>query len=251
VRFIYRRCDRVLVPSRGFVPRVVATGAEPGRVEYLPNWAEGLYEPVAVETDAPERREMPEGFRVMFAGNIGAAQSFETILDAALELRDLPSLHWVIVGDGHRRAWLEQQVQARGLQGAFHLLGPRPVSAMPRYLSLADALLVTLRRDPIFALTIPTKLQSYLACGRPVIAALDGEGARVVEEAGAGLVCPAQDPPALAEAVRRVYAMGEEERQAFGRRGRDFYERHFERERLVDRVEETMAATMEERRCVS
>jgi colanic acid biosynthesis glycosyl transferase WcaI len=251
VRFIYRRCDRVLVQSPGFVPRVIAVGADPARVDYLPNWAESLYRPVEVEPGMPERAEMPAGFRVLFAGNIGAAQSFETILEAARQLRDLSDVHWVIMGDGHRRAWVEEQVRALGLERTVHLLGSRPVEAMPRYLSLGDVLLVTLRRDPIFELTIPTKLQSYLACGRPILAALDGEGARVVEEARAGLTCPAQDPAALADGVRRLHAMSEEERRVLGRNGRVYFEAHFDRERLVTRVEETMGAALAELKCAS
>jgi glycosyltransferase involved in cell wall biosynthesis len=251
VRFIYRRCDRVLVQSPGFVSRVVAVGANPARVEYLPNWAESLYRPLEIAPDAPERAEMPAGFRVIFAGNIGAAQSFDTIVEAARRLADLPDVHWVIVGDGHRGAWVAEQVRALGLERTFHLLGPRPVEAMPRYLALGDVLLVTLRRDPIFELTIPTKLQSYLACGRPVLAALDGEGARVVEEASAGITCAAQDPGALAAGVRRLHAMSADERRALGRNGRAYFERHFDRERLVSRVEETMGAALAEFTCAS
>jgi len=251
VRFIYRGCDRVLVQSRGFVDRVVAVGAEPARVRYLPNWAEGLYEPVELEEDAPERREVPGGFLVLFAGNIGAAQSFETILEAARRLRELPDLHWVVVGDGHRKAWVAERVRALGLERNVHLLGPRPVAAMPRYLALGNVLLVTLRRDPIFELTIPTKLQSYLACARPVLAALGGEGARLVEESGAGLTCPAEDPSALAEGVRQLHAMPAEVREALGRRGREYYLAHFGREALVTRVEQEMAETVAERRCAS
>jgi glycosyltransferase involved in cell wall biosynthesis len=251
VRFIYRRCDRVLVQSRGFVEPVVAVGAERRRVLYLPNWAESLYRPMELPAEAPERGEVPDGFRVVFAGNIGAAQSFETILEAARRLHDLPDVHWVVVGDGHRRAWVEGQVRALGLEGRVHLLGPRPVDAMPRYLALADALLVTLRRDPIFEQTIPTKLQSYLACGRPVMAALAGEGARVVEEAEAGLTCPPEDPGALAEGIRRLRAMGEDERRVLGGRGRAYFDANFERERLVTRIEETMGEVVEELRCAS
>jgi colanic acid biosynthesis glycosyl transferase WcaI len=250
-RFIYRRCDRVLVQSRGFVAPVVATGADPRRVLYLPNWAESLYRPVDLEPDAPERAEVPAGFRVLFAGNIGAAQSFETILDAAHRLREVPDIHWVVLGEGHRREWLEEQVRALGLQETVHLLGRRPVAAMPRYLSLGDVLLATLRRDPAFELTIPTKLQSYLACGRPVLASLDGEGARVVQEAGAGLTCPPEDPGALAEAVRRLRAMSDEARRELGRRGRLYFEENFEREKLVSRVEGMMTEAIEERRCAS
>jgi len=251
VRYIYRGCDRVLVQSRGFVDRVVAVGAERERVSYLPNWAESLYAPLELEPDAPERSEVPDGFRVLFAGNIGAAQSFETILDAAQLLRHHAEVHWVIVGDGHRKAWVEEQVRERGLGSSVHLLGPRPVGSMPRYLALGDALLVTLRRDPVFELTIPTKLQSYLACGRPVLAALDGEGARVVEEAGAGLTCPAEDPRALAAGVLRLLEMGTAGRCQLGERGRAYFAAHFEREHLITRVEEELRRAVTEARCAS
>jgi glycosyltransferase involved in cell wall biosynthesis len=251
VRFIYRRCDRVLVQSRRFVEPVAAAGARPEDVRYLPNWAESLYRPLELEPEAPERSEVPPGFRVVFGGNIGAAQSFETILEAAERLRGLPAVHWVVLGDGHRRAWVEAEVRRRGLEAAVHLLGSRPVGAMPRYFALADVLLVTLRRDPIFELTIPTKLQSYLACGRAVMAALDGEGARVVEEAGAGLTCPAEDPAALADGIRRLHAAGDAHRRMLGRRGREYFEAHFERERLVTRTEELMAEVVREATCAS
>lgn len=250
-RFIYRRCDRVLVQSLRFVEPVVGIGAARERVRYLPNWAESSYEPLDLEPGARELSEVPHGFRVVFAGNIGAAQSFETILEAARLLGDLPDVHWIVVGDGHRRAWVEEQVRARGLERTVHLLGSRPVAAMPRYLALGDVLLVTLRRDPIFELTIPTKLQSYLACGRAVMAALDGEGARVVEEAEAGLTCPAEDAEALAAGIRRLHAAGEEARRGFGRRGRAFFEANFERERLVTRTEELMDEAVREAACAS
>ena len=191
VRFIYRGCDRILVTSRGFVPRVEALSAREKKVHYWPQWAEALYEPVEVGDNAPERSEMPDGFRVVFAGNVGAAQSFETILAAAERLRDRHGIQWVIIGDGRRRKWVEDRVRELRLEDRVHLLGKRPMERMPRYFALADALLVTLKRDPIFSLTIPGKLQSYLACGRPVVAALDGEGARVIKESGTGLVAPA------------------------------------------------------------
>jgi colanic acid biosynthesis glycosyl transferase WcaI len=251
VRFIYRRCDRVLVQSKGFVARVTAVGAEPARVGYFPNWAEALYMPVQMEEGAPEAAEMPAGFRLVFAGNIGAAQSFETIVEAARLLRDTPGLQWVILGDGHRRPWVEQRVRELGLEKTIHLLGSRPVSAMPRYLALGDVLVVTLRKDPIFELTVPAKLQSYLACGKPVLAALDGEGARIVEEAGAGLTCPAQDATALAAGALRLYRMTPDERGAMGRRGREYFEAHFDRETLLAWLEETMHAVRRERACAS
>ena len=240
VRFIYQRCDRILVQSEGFIPSVTALGADPQRVAYFPNWAETLYCPVATAEDAPERKEVPAGFCVMFAGNIGAAQSFETILEAATLLRQHHDIHWVVVGDGHRRAWVEGQILERGLKESVHLLGPRPAEVMPRYFALADALLVMLKCDPIFALTIPSKVQSYLACAKPILAALDGEGARVVRESGAGIVCPAEDAKALAESVLRLSRMSPQERAAMGQKGRTYFEANFEREKLLDRLEGLM-----------
>ncbi|HEX6739041.1 MAG TPA: glycosyltransferase family 4 protein [Vicinamibacteria bacterium] len=237
VRFIYRRCDRVLVQAEGFRPRVEAVGARPDTIAYFPNWAESFYRPVEVEAGAPERAEMGDGFRVLFAGNIGAAQSFETILAAAERLRGRAGLRLLVMGDGHRRAWLEEEVRARGLGERVHLMGSRPATSMPRYFALADALLVTLRRDPIFALTVPSKLQTYLACGRPVVAALDGEGARIVEEAQAGLACPAEDAAGLAAAISSLYDRPRAERETMGRNARSYFEAHFEREALLTQLE--------------
>ena len=237
VRFIYRRCDRVLVQSRSFAARVEAQGVRPADIVYFPNWAEALYRPVELEADALERREMPQGFCTMFAGNIGVTQSFETILGAAERLKKHREIHWVILGDGRRRDWVQARVRELGLENQVHLLGKRPLESMPRYFSLADALLVSLRRELLFSLTIPSKVQSYLASGRPVIAALDGEGARVIEESGGGLTVPAEDPDALAQAVLTLYKTPKEKLEEMGRRGRAYFEERFEREKLLNRLE--------------
>ena len=238
VRYIYRRCDRVLVTSRSFAPRVEAVGAASEKVYYWPQWAEGIYKPVELEAGAPEGDEMPEGFKVVFAGNIGTAQSFETILSAADELRDLDDdIRWVVFGDGRQRRWVEEQARKLGLEDKVLLLGSRPMESMPRYFTLADALLVTLKRDPIFSLTIPAKIQSYLACGRPIVGALDGEGAYVIQEAGAGVTAPAEDAAALAAAVLELRETPSEAREEMGRRARAYFEEHFEREKLLDLLE--------------
>ena len=237
VLFIYRGCDWILVQSRAFLAPIERLGVDPSRMVYFPNSAEELYQPVIVEPEDPVNISMPAGFRIMFAGNIGAAQDFGTILDAAEQLRDYPDIHWVIIGDGRMRQWVEEQIRERGLTETVHVLGRHPAEAMPHYFSLADVLLVTLRKEPIFALTIPSKVQSYLACAKPVIAALDGEGALVIAEARAGLACPAGDPKALADAVLAMYHMPETERQVMGLRGRSYFEKHFARTILLDRLE--------------
>lgn len=245
VRLIYRGSDFILAQSRAFFPSIAQYGGSEAKIVYFPNSADDFYRPVAVEADAPERALLPRGFRLMFAGNIGAAQDFETILAAAELLKERRGIHWVVLGDGRRRDWVADQVRARGLTGRVHLLGRFPAEDMPRFFGLADALLVTLRKDPIFALTIPSKVQAYLACGRPIVGALDGEGARVVQEAEAGLTGPAGDAAALAENVLAMQRLSKSQRQVMGLRGRAYFEQHFEREMLLDRLEALMEKARE------
>jgi glycosyltransferase involved in cell wall biosynthesis len=245
VRFIYAACDLILVQSMGFVPKVQEMAVEPERIRYCPNWAEDLYQPVSPDgTFGREVEELAPGFRVMFAGNIGVAQDFGTILAAAERLRSYEDIHWLILGDGRMRAWADEEVKRRGLTGVIHFLGRHPVEEMPSYFALADVMLATLKREPIFALTVPCKVQSYLACGRPVIAALEGEGARIVAEAG-GLACAPEDPDALAQAILELYRLPAGERDQLGRRGRAYYETHFEREVLLHQLESWMKALRE------
>jgi glycosyltransferase involved in cell wall biosynthesis len=251
VRFIYRRCDRILVQSEGFAPQVAALDADPSRIVYFPNWAESIYRPVRVAEDAPQRAALPGGFRVMFAGNIGAAQSFETILAAAERLREHEEIQWVILGNGHQRPWVEQEIGRRDLRERVHLLGQHPVDTMPTWFALADALLVTLRDDPVLALTIPSKIQSYQACGRPIVAALSGEGARIIRESGCGLTASAGDGEGLARAVMALYRMPREERERMGARGRTYFAANFERERLLDRLETWMQSDARGPACAS
>jgi len=251
VRFIYRRCELILAQSQAFMPYLQAQGVPVSRMRYYPNSAEALYQPVAVGPDAPERALMPPGFRVMFAGNIGAAQDFDTILGAAEKLKGEQEVQWVIVGDGRLQPWVEREIERRGLAGTVRLLGRHPVQSMPRFFALADAMLVTLKDDPVFALTVPSKIQSYLACGRPIVAALDGEGARVIAEAGAGVAVKAGDAAALADAVLKLYRMPAPEREAMGSRGRDYFERNFERSILMSRLEQWGRELATEGRCAS
>lgn len=236
VRFIYQRCDRILIQSHAFANSIKSKGVPANKLLYFPNSAESFYQPMTLPPDAPERAKLPGGFRIMFAGNIGAAQDFETILAAAEKLKAYPDIHWIILGDGRRRAWVAAQVKDRGLSEQVHLLGRLPLEAMPRFFALADVLLVTLRKEPIFALTIPGKIQSYLACAKPVVAALDGEGGRVIEEADAGIAVPAGDAQALANAILRMAQLPADALRNTGRRGRIYFEQHFDRERMLDQL---------------
>jgi len=240
VRFIYRHCDRILVQSQAFVSHIERQGVSSEHLAYFPSWAETLYDPAFGNLPLPDGVRLPEGFRVMFAGNIGAAQDFETILAAAEQLKARSDIHWVVLGDGRMLGWVQDEVHRRHLISTVHLLGRYPLEAMPAFYLHADAMLVTLRREPIFALTIPGKVQSYLASGRPIVAALDGEGGRIILEAGAGLVSPAEQPQALADAVLRMADMPKEDRERMGQRGADYYATHFDRAMLFNQLDQWM-----------
>jgi len=238
VRLIYRWSDRVLVQSRAFEARVAGMGVPARKIAYFPNWAESLFDAPAPAARPPV--PLPPGFRVVYAGNVGAAQDFPAVLAAAALLRSRQDIHWIIVGEGRMHGWVEREIGKRGLAGTVHLAGAYPLASMPALFGEADVMLVSLRKDPIFALTIPGKLQSYLAAGRPVVGMLDGEGARIVRESGAGLACDAERPEALAQQVLELCAMPREVREEMGRRGRAYYGEHFARERLLARLEELM-----------
>ena len=221
VRGIYRRQDLVLVQSPGFVAPVRELAPPALEVRVHPNPSDDQ-----PDSPLPAALTLEPGFNVVFAGNLGTAQALDAVLDAAELLRDLPELRFVLVGSGQRSDELVALVRSRGLPNVL-LPGRFEPSQMPAILAQAQAVLVSLVDDPAMALTVPSKVQSYLAAGKPIVAALRGEGARVVAEAGAGLACTPADGAALAQAVRRLHAMGEAERGAMGAAGRRYHDEHY------------------------
>ena len=237
VRFVYDHCDRILVQSRAFTEKVAALAGGTERIRYFPGWAESLFVDGDAAAPAPELAAYKDDFKIVFAGNIGEAQDFPAIIDAADALRDATGLRWLIVGDGRAATHVRDEIARCGLQERIVLLGRFPLERMPSFFAGADALLVTLRKEPIWSMTIPGKVQSYLAAGKPLLAMLDGEGGRIIDEAGAGLVAPAGDGPALAAQVRRLMAMDAGERDAMGSTGMAYGHREFGRQQMADALE--------------
>ena len=235
VGFIYNNCDLILAQSRSFVPQIASYLDDDQRVVYFPSWAE-VIDPPEHALPAPEVPASPDSFDIVFAGNVGEAQDFPTLLDAAKLLVDAP-VRWLVVGDGRKADWVRSEIIRRNLENKVIMLGRYPIERMPSFFNQADALLVSLKSDPIFALTIPAKLQTYLAAGLPILAALDGVGADVVHASGAGFAVAAGDAAGLARAIRRLMALDPTERQEMGRRGRRYAEAEFDRGRLISRME--------------
>jgi colanic acid biosynthesis glycosyl transferase WcaI len=243
VSYIYRRTDHILVQSRAFMDNVLTYAGKEATVSYFPGWAEPIFQQGTQEiVKAPEVLQYSDSFNVLFAGNVGEAQDFPAILDAAEALPPDAKIRILVVGDGRMTPWVEKEVERRGLSNRMVLLGRFTLERMPSFFTSADALLVSLKRDKIFAMTIPGKVQSYLAAGVPLLGMLDGEGARVITEAGAGLVSPSGDGAALARNIDTLAAMVPSERAAMGVRARSYGSTEFDRSSLLNELESKMRA---------
>jgi glycosyltransferase involved in cell wall biosynthesis len=243
VQYIYNRCTLVLGQSHGFMGSIADYCNDPTKIRYFPSWAEDIFTNAGVNP-APEIPVLKHGFTVLFAGNIGEAQDMPAVLDAAQQLRTHSHLRWVIVGDGRKSDWVRAEVVRRGLQDQVLMPGRFTIERMPSFYAHADALLVSLKSDPVFSMTIPGKVQTYLMTGIPLLGMLDGEGAAVIHDAQAGLTCAAGDSAALAKRVLELAAISAEERQHLGNNGQSYALKEFGRNQLMDRMEAFLSEAM-------
>lgn len=223
---IYKQVDKLLISSRSFAEyfenEFGITAAE-----YLPQYAESLFTPQQCN------KEKDDYIDLMFAGNVGAAQSVDTIMEAAELTADIPNLRWHIVGDGSEIKKLKSM--AKGMnQVIFH--GRKPLEEMPKYYSMADAMLVTMKKDSVLSMTLPGKVQTYMAAGKPIIGAIDGEASIVISDSVSGVCGPAEDAKKLAENVRAFIQM---DRRLLGRNAREYYEEYFEKQMFLDKLKKT------------
>jgi colanic acid biosynthesis glycosyl transferase WcaI len=236
VKFIYERCTLILGQSRSFLGSIAERCSNTDKIHYFPSWAEEVFDNPKL-VPAPEVPLQDDLFTVLFAGNIGEAQDFPAILNAIEALKGNSSIRWLVVGDGRKSDWLQEEVIRRRLQDNVLLLGRFPVERMPSFYAHADALLVSLKKDPVFSKTIPGKVQSYLVSGLPLLGMLDGEGAQVIIDSNAGLACSSGDDIGLAAAVLKMAATSTEQRHQLGLNGRAYAKQEFGRDLLMARLD--------------
>lgn len=227
---IYRAADRILITSESFRD-YLQTQFQIGddRIVYHPQYTN--------VTQIPQRSPDQKNVNLVFAGNIGTAQSIDTILKAAKHLEDVKALRWHIVGDGSELENCKEMAAKLGLSNViFH--GRKPQSEIPEYMAMADGLLLTLTADPVISMTLPGKTQTYMASGKPIIAAANGEIPRVIAASCCGFCAPAEDAEALAGAVRDF--MAHPDRRSLGENGKRYYQQHFSRERFMDALEQEL-----------
>lgn len=226
VSSIYKSCDTIFIQSPAFCESICQKGDFQKKIIYAPNWAEDIYIDTACHKEKYQSL-MPDGFKVMFAGNIGKAQDFDSIIKAAELTKNNPSIKWVIVGDGRARKDAETTVKDLGLAEKVLFLGRYPAAEMPDFFIHADVLLVSLRRVNIFALTIPSKLQTYMAFGKPIVSMLDGIGNQIINEAHCGLTSLSGDYKSLAANVIKLSEASKEDMAQMGANARGYYQTNF------------------------
>jgi len=234
-KWIYNQSKKVLIQSDGFREYILNQRIPNDKIIFYPNPTEDFYKPLQ---DVKEYQEFfqKEFFNIVFAGNIGEAQSFETIIDAINLLKDLP-IKVTVLGDGRYKKIALNLIKEKGLESHFNFLGSFAPKEMPKFFFHTDALLVSLKKSKIFSLTIPAKIQSYLACGKSIIASIDGEGAKIVNDANCGVTSPAEDSLALSKKIKELMALDKSSLNELGNNGRAYYEKEFDRNNLLEKLE--------------
>lgn len=219
---IYNGVDKILVTSRNFTTYFDEKfGINGEKVGYLPQYAEDLFKPEPIEEK--------ETVDLTFAGNIGAAQSVETIIGAA-KLLENENVVFHIVGDGSELENCKKLVKKDGVENVI-FYGRKPVEEMPAFYRKSDAMLVTLSDDPLISLTLPGKVQSYMAAGKAMIGAINGETPEIIAEAKCGFCAKAEDSEGLAECVREFL---KSDREQLGKNAYEYYNENFRKEKFID-----------------
>jgi glycosyltransferase involved in cell wall biosynthesis len=246
-KFTYAKAKSIAVISPGFKRNLVEKGVPEEKVEVIYNCAyESSFPSVEKDHSLGKELGLIGYFNILYAGNIGPAQGLHNVIDAASLLTDIQDLHFVFMGDGVERERLERTVVERSLRN-IKFVNRIPMEKMPFIYAQVEAVMVHLTDDPLFEITIPGKTQSCLLSGRPIIASVNGDAADLVVKAGAGFAVKAMDPDGLAQAVRGLYNMPSNEREAMGLSGRNFYLKNLSPEVQVKKYEQLFKEIIERR----
>lgn len=230
-KWLYKHSDSILISSKGFRKSINAMGDFNDKITFYPNWVDETL----TKQSKSELPEMPDGFNVVFAGNIGDAQDMPHIVEAARQLEG-KGINFVLVGDGRKKEWVEKYVSENKLTNVF-LPGRFPLESMPGLFAKADILFLALKKSPIFALTVPAKLQAYMSAGKLILAMIDGEGADVIKDADCGWSVNAEDSDALAQILLKIKQMPAEELVRKGLNGKTYSDKFYNFSNCIDNLE--------------
>ena len=232
VKFTYKNSDKILISSKGFENSILRKGDFKTKIMHFPNWAEDVF----TNKDVKTIDKLPTGFKVMFAGNIGESQDFENIMQAALLLKENKNIKFIILGDGRKKSWVDDFCSKNNLTDTVLCLGRFPIETMPSFFEKADVMLVTLKNDPILNITLPAKVQAYMACAKPIIGMLNGDGAETIENANCGYSVNASDYTKLSEAILMMSQKDTSELNKFGLNGLKFAKENYDKSHLMNKL---------------
>jgi glycosyltransferase involved in cell wall biosynthesis len=239
-KWVYKHANEICVISPGFKKNLIEKGVSAKKIHVISNWVDTkTHYPKEPEAGFAEKLGLAGRFNIMFAGNIGEAQGLEAALGAAELLKDLKELQLVFVGDGVSFPRLKQEVERKQLTNVL-FLGRYPEHSMPNLYALANVLLIHVKDNPLFRITIPHKIFTYMASGKPILAAINGDAADVITETGAGLTCAPQDIQAIAATALKFFYMNECERRQMGECGLVAAQTLYNRDTLVGKIENVL-----------
>lgn len=230
----YKNSTLLLTSSRSFRESILEYGDYVDKIVYFPQWGDGEGLEVKSKIDLPD---LPEGFRVMFAGAIGEAHGFECNMRAALLTKENKKIKWILLGDGRKLPWVKEFIEKNNLEDTVFTLGRFPAESMPYFFKQADLMLVSLNDSVLFNLYAPAKISSYMASEKPIVTCLNGEGREVVEDADCGWCVKAGDFEALADVVTKLSTYSKHELEAKGVNGRRYYENHFDKLKCLEKLD--------------
>ena len=250
-KFVYRRARRLLVLTEDGRQNLISKGVPSSRVTVMPQWVDDdlFARASSSDRDAVRRALGWDGhFVVLFAGNLGIVQGLETVLEAARHLTAPPPVRIVLMGDGSDRERLVRLAATMDPEGIVQFIDHQPVERMPDYMAAADVLLVHLKESRLCKFVIPSKTFAYLAAGKPILMAVGGAAAELIEKANAGITVPPEAPDQLASAIRSLQAMSPERLAAYGMRGRDFLLENQAMAKVIPKYVEVLEEVAAERR---
>ena len=246
VSHIYNSADSILISSEFFrksVTEKLENKSKP--INYFPNWAEDIFTKPVNRHHIDTKVVLPTGTNIMFAGNTGEAHDFESVLDAAEHtFRKKQDINWIIVGDGRKMNWIKSEISKRGLINVV-LLGRFPIEEMPVLFTEADAMLVTLKDSPALSMTVPAKIQAYMASSKIIIGMMNGEGHDLINSAKCGFAVKAGDSEGLAEKAIYLSSIPKEEKAMYEQNSLDYYKANFDKEKLLTNLEHLIIKTIE------
>ena len=245
VNYVYKHCDRIFTSSQSFISKMVERGVDRDKLEFWPQYAEEFYKPyvpdvtenLGHETGIPQDDKL----NIIFAGNIGYAQGLGVLVEAAALLKkNNSSARFNIVGNGRYKDEMLEAIHKQGVDEYFNFLDRQAAEDIPKFMAASDVALICLSKSEVFAMTIPAKTQSCMACGMPILVSADGEVGEIIKDAGCGLVSASGDAEGLAENIIKMGNMSKAELDNLGKRSGDFFDSHFSKKMLMDRMDEIL-----------